>query len=37
MTRIHQVGPDQGGFFRFYREELQPALERLTKGEPVTA
>jgi len=25
---IHQVGPDQEGFFRFFREELSPALER---------
>jgi G6PDH family F420-dependent oxidoreductase len=25
---IHQVGPDQEGFFRFYTEELRPALER---------
>jgi coenzyme F420-dependent glucose-6-phosphate dehydrogenase len=34
---IHQVGPDQEGFFRFFREELQPALERLTSREPVPA
>jgi len=33
---IHQVGPDQDGFFRFWRNELQPALERLTEREPVT-
>lgn len=25
---FHQVGPDQEGFFRFWREELRPALER---------
>jgi coenzyme F420-dependent glucose-6-phosphate dehydrogenase len=31
---IHQVGPDQEGFFRFFGEELQPALERLTSREP---
>jgi hypothetical protein len=23
---LHQVGPDQEGFFRFWTEELQPAL-----------
>ena len=23
---VHQVGPDQSGFFRFYREEVLPAL-----------
>ena len=34
---IHQVGPDQAGFIRFWTDELQPALERLTKREPVTA
>ena len=27
---IHQVGPDQQGFFRFYERELHPALESLT-------
>jgi len=26
---IHQVGPDQEGFFRFFREELQPELAKL--------
>ncbi|HEX2221756.1 MAG TPA: LLM class F420-dependent oxidoreductase, partial [Candidatus Limnocylindria bacterium] len=26
---IHQVGPDQEGFFRFFRDELRPALERV--------
>ena len=31
---IHQVGPDQEGFFRFYREELQPALSNLTERQP---
>jgi G6PDH family F420-dependent oxidoreductase len=34
---IHQVGPDQEGFLRFFREELLPALERLTSPEPVRA
>jgi coenzyme F420-dependent glucose-6-phosphate dehydrogenase len=34
---IHQVGPDQEGFFRFFREELQPAIQRLAKREPVSA
>ena len=23
---IHQVGPDQTGFFRFWEQELQPKL-----------
>ena len=27
---IHQVGPDQRGFFQFFREELQPALQKLS-------
>lgn len=27
---LHQVGPDQEGFFAFYRDELQPALRKLT-------
>ena len=31
---IHQVGPDQAGFFRFFTDELRPALERLTQREP---
>ena len=31
---IHQVGPDQEGFFRFFREELQPELAKLTQREP---
>ncbi|HUR77401.1 MAG TPA: TIGR03557 family F420-dependent LLM class oxidoreductase [Acidimicrobiales bacterium] len=26
---FHQIGPDQEGFFNFWREELQPALARL--------
>ena len=29
---IHQVGPDQEGFLRFWREELQPALAGI--GQP---
>jgi G6PDH family F420-dependent oxidoreductase len=31
---IHQVGPDQAGFFRFFTDELQPELQRLTQREP---
>lgn len=23
---LHQIGPDQAGFFRFWERELQPAL-----------
>jgi G6PDH family F420-dependent oxidoreductase len=34
---IHQVGPDQAGFFRFFRDELQPALRELTERAPATA
>jgi coenzyme F420-dependent glucose-6-phosphate dehydrogenase len=34
---IHQVGPDQEGFFRFFRRELQPEIEGLVTREPVTA
>jgi coenzyme F420-dependent glucose-6-phosphate dehydrogenase len=26
---FHQIGPDQDGFFRFWRQELQPALRDL--------
>jgi coenzyme F420-dependent glucose-6-phosphate dehydrogenase len=26
---IHQVGPDQDGFFRFFRDELRPVLETM--------
>ncbi|MDQ3757206.1 MAG: TIGR03557 family F420-dependent LLM class oxidoreductase [Actinomycetota bacterium] len=26
---LHQVGPDQEGFFRFWQEELQPRLSKL--------
>ena len=31
---IHQVGPDQAGFFSFFTDELQPALARLGEREP---
>ena len=31
---IHQVGPDQAGFFRFWTDELQPAIQRLASREP---
>jgi hypothetical protein len=24
---IHQIGPDQGGFFRFYEQEILPAYK----------
>jgi hypothetical protein len=26
---VHQVGPDQEGFFRLYEREVLPALERI--------
>ena len=26
---FHQIGPDQNGFFRFWSEQLQPALKDL--------
>ena len=29
---IHQVGPDQEGFFRFFRDELQPELAKLGRS-----
>jgi G6PDH family F420-dependent oxidoreductase len=32
---IHQIGPDQAGFFRFFRDELAPALERIGSPEAV--
>ncbi len=25
---LHQIGPDQDGFFRFWEKELSPLLER---------
>ena len=34
---FHQVGPDQEGFFDFYRRERQPELERIGDREPVAA
>ena len=34
---IHQVGPDQAGFFRFWTDELQPSLVRSGQREAVTA
>jgi coenzyme F420-dependent glucose-6-phosphate dehydrogenase len=34
---IHQVGPDQRGFFRFFRDELRPALMELTERQPAAA
>jgi G6PDH family F420-dependent oxidoreductase len=34
---LHQVGPDQEGFFAFWRDELSPALERLGEREAVPA
>ncbi len=30
---IHQIGPDQAGFFRFCDRELMPRLERIADGE----
>jgi G6PDH family F420-dependent oxidoreductase len=34
---FHQIGPDQAGFFDFYRRELQPELEKIAGREPVAA
>ncbi len=34
---LHQVGPDQEGFFRFFRDELRPALEKIAQREPAAA
>ena len=34
---FHQVGPDQAGFFDFYRRELEPELSRLGERQPVGA
>jgi coenzyme F420-dependent glucose-6-phosphate dehydrogenase len=34
---IHQVGPDQEGFFTFFRDELLPALSTLAERQPVAA
>jgi G6PDH family F420-dependent oxidoreductase len=30
---IHQIGPDQEGFFRFWERELMPRLEQRSNGE----
>jgi coenzyme F420-dependent glucose-6-phosphate dehydrogenase len=32
---IHQVGPDQQGFFRFWEKELRPALEQAASRQPI--
>ena len=32
---VHQVGPDQEGFLRFFTDELQPELSKLSSREPV--
>ncbi len=32
---VHQVGPDQEGFLRFFTDELQPELTKLSSREPV--
>jgi G6PDH family F420-dependent oxidoreductase len=29
---IHQIGPDQAGFFRFFERELMPRLQQMTDG-----
>jgi G6PDH family F420-dependent oxidoreductase len=29
---FHQIGPDQDGFFRFWKRELQPALDDLVRA-----
>jgi hypothetical protein len=29
---VHQVGPDQAGFFQFYATEVLPRLKRLGKA-----
>ena len=34
---LHKIGPDQAGFFRFFRDELEPALSRLSAREPAGA
>src|SRR4029450_1081138 len=31
-TGLHQVGPDQAGFFRFYATEVLPRLKPVTKA-----
>jgi len=32
---LHQVGPDQEGFFKFWRDELEPALEKTGARQPI--
>jgi hypothetical protein len=33
---IHQIGPDQEGFFRFFAKELRPALDGIVaRAEPM--
>ena len=34
---IHQVGPDQHGFFEFYENALEPELKKLSSPEPLNA
>ncbi|MBC7973970.1 MAG: hypothetical protein H7138_03220, partial [Myxococcales bacterium] len=34
---LHQVCSDQAGFFRFFRDELRPALEKIAQWEPAAA
>jgi hypothetical protein len=33
---LHQVGPDQEGFFGFFADELRPALAEITERQPQT-
>jgi uncharacterized protein Usg len=32
---LHQVGPDQEGFFEFWRKELEPALAKARPRAPI--
>jgi G6PDH family F420-dependent oxidoreductase len=34
---VHQIGPDQEGFFRFYRSEIMPRLEHEASARPAAA
>jgi G6PDH family F420-dependent oxidoreductase len=34
---LHQIGPDQEGFFRFYEKELQPSLKEVLGKQPQLA
>jgi G6PDH family F420-dependent oxidoreductase len=34
---VHQIGPDQEGFFRFYRSEIMPRLEHEVGARPAPA